>query len=139
MSEVPAHVTVGSLLPELTLPLTPGFIVASAIASRDYQDVHHDLAAAQNSGAENVFMNILTSNAMVERFVRAWTGPDAELRKVKIRLGVPNAAGDVMVLRGEVVEVDGDAAVIDVVGENSLGAHIKGSATVSWPVRGESE
>lgn len=138
MSLVPAHATVGTHLPELKVPLSRAFIVASAIASRDYQDVHHDPAAAQESGTKDIFMNILTSNAMVERFVREWAGPDAELRSLKIRLGVPNQAGDVMVLRGDVVEVGDDFAVVDVVGENSLGAHITGSATVGWPVRGAS-
>ena len=37
-----ADVTVGEQLPPLAIPLTRTLIVATAIASRDYQDVHHD-------------------------------------------------------------------------------------------------
>ncbi|MEV8511692.1 acyl dehydratase [Dactylosporangium sp. NPDC051484] len=135
MSRVPDHVTPGAELPPLTVPLTRGFIVASAIASRDYQDVHQDPDAARHSGTKDVFMNILTSNALVERFVRAWAGPGAELRGLRIRLGVPNQAGDVMVLLGTVAEVGDAQAVVDVRAENSLGAHLTGSATLAWPDR----
>ncbi|GIH72428.1 hotdog family protein [Sphaerimonospora thailandensis] len=136
MTALPPQVRVGARLPDLVVPLDRGFVVATAIASRDYQDVHHDPDVARASGAADVFMNILTSNAMVERFVRAWGGPSAELRALRIRLGVPNSAGDRMVLRGTVREVGEDHAVVDVTGENSLGAHITGSATLAWPDRG---
>ena len=37
------EVSVGDTLPELSIPLSATRIIATAIASRDYQDVHHDL------------------------------------------------------------------------------------------------
>ncbi|MEU1164514.1 hypothetical protein ABZ372_29620, partial [Streptomyces sp. NPDC005921] len=36
----------GSELPSLEIPITRTLIVAGAIASRDYQDVHHDAELA---------------------------------------------------------------------------------------------
>ena len=48
-------------LPELRVPLTSSLIVAGALASRDFTPVHHDKAAAQAAGMQDVFMNILTT------------------------------------------------------------------------------
>ncbi|MBI2168127.1 MAG: acyl dehydratase, partial [Actinobacteria bacterium] len=46
-----AQVEVGVELPELRVPLTTTLIVATAVATRDFQDVHHDkdLAVARGS------------------------------------------------------------------------------------------
>lgn len=133
---VPDFVTTGAELPEVVVPITRAFIVSSAIASRDYQDVHHDPDAARASGADDVFMNILTSNAMVERLVRGWAGPAARLTRVKIRLGVQNPAGDTLTLSGRVTAVEGDRAELEVRGTNHHGVHISGSAALAWPEGG---
>ena len=44
-------------------------IVAGAIASRDYQEVHHDYQTARKRGTPDIIMNILTTNGFVGRFV----------------------------------------------------------------------
>jgi acyl dehydratase len=80
-------VQVGQELPELTIELTPTLIVATAIATRDFQDVHHDQDLARQRGSENIFMNILTSTGLVGRLVTDWAGPDAMVEAVDIRLG----------------------------------------------------
>jgi hypothetical protein len=126
----PATVAVGDELPELAIPLTRTFIVATAIASRDYQDVHHDPALAVERGSKDVFMNILTTNGLVERFVRGWAGSAAIVEAIRIRLGAPNHPGDTMVLRGSVQAVDGERVEVAVRGENSLGAHVTGTVAV---------
>jgi acyl dehydratase len=126
-------VTVGEELPELAIPLTRTLIVATAIASRDYQDVHHDPALAVERGSKDIFMNILTSNAMVERYAKEWAGPAAVLRKVKVRLGAPNYAGDTMTMRGTVASVDGTRVQLDVTGTNSLGPHVSGTVVLELP------
>jgi hypothetical protein len=105
-------------------------IVATAIASRDYQDVHHDPDLAVERGSKDIFMNILTSNALAERYVVDWAGPAARVRRIRIRLGTPNHPGDTMVLSGEVAAIDGDRIDVAVRGENSLGVHLGGSVTV---------
>ena len=125
--------SVGEELPELAIPLTRTLIVATAIASRDYQDVHHDPALAVERGSRDIFMNILTSNAMVERYAKEWAGPAAVLRKVKVRLGAPNYAGDTMTMRGTVASVDGTRVELDVTGTNSLGPHVSGSVVLELP------
>src|SRR5262249_41686500 len=118
---------VGDALPPLEVPLTRTFIVAAALATRDYQDVHHDPDAARQRGAPDVFMNIMTTNGLVGRFVTDWAGPDAQLTRVKIRLGVPNYPGDTMTLTGTVSAVDGHRVTVDVQGANALGNHVTGT------------
>jgi acyl dehydratase len=123
--------SVGEQLPELAIPLTRTTIVATAIASRDYQDVHHDPTLAVERGSPDIFMNILTSNGYVGRFVTDWAGPTARLKKVAIRLGAPNYPGDTMTLKGEVTAVDGDEITVKVVGSNSQGDHVTGTVVLT--------
>jgi hypothetical protein len=128
---VPA--TVGEQLPELVVPLTRTLIAATAIASRDYQDVHHDPGLAQERGSPDIFMNILSTNGFVGRYITDWAGPDAFIKKVAIRLGVPNYPGDTMTMRGTVEAVTDGVATVKVVGSNSLGDHVTGTVDVVVP------
>lgn len=121
----------GDELPPLEIPITRTLVVAGAIASRDYQDVHHDAELAKEKGSPDIFMNILTTNGLVGRYITDRFGPTAVLRKVAIRLGVPNYPGDAMTLTGTVTEVDGDTAQVRVIGANALGNHVTGTVTVS--------
>ena len=124
---------VGDELPPLEVPLTRTLIVSTALASRDYQDVHHDPDLARASGATDVFMNILTTNGFVGRFVTDWAGPSAALKAVSIRLGVPNYPGDTMRLTGNVTKVDGGEVEVEVRGANSLGDHVVGTVQLEIP------
>ncbi|MDG4862702.1 MaoC family dehydratase [Streptomyces sp. T-3] len=129
----------GDELPALEIPVTRTLIVAGAIASRDYQDVHHDAELAKEKGSPDIFMNILTTNGLVGRYITDHFGPRATLRKVAIRLGAPNYPGDTMVLTGTVTEVDegtgtdGVTAQVKVVGANGIGKHVTGTVTVTFP------
>ncbi|MFF7299307.1 acyl dehydratase [Streptomyces sp. NPDC008265] len=129
---------VGDTLPPLEIPVTRTLIVAGAIASRDYQDVHHDAVLAREKGSPDIFMNILTTNGLVGRYVTDHLGPRAVLRKVAIRLGAPNRPGDIMTLTGTVTAVAATTALgttveIRVVGANGLGHHVSGTVTAEVP------
>ena len=124
---------IGEELPELTIELTPTLIISTAIASRDYQDVHHDRDLAQQRGSKDIFMNILSTNGFVGRFITDWAGPDAFIRKVSIRLAVPNYPGDTMRMTGRVTAVAGGVATVEVVGANSMGNHVTGTVEVEVP------
>lgn len=126
-------VSVGDELPPLDVPITRTLIVAGAIASRDYQDVHHDPALAAEKGSPDIFMNILTTNGLVGRFITDWAGPDAVIKKVAIRLGVPNYPGDTMRITGTVSAKDDGIVEIELVGANKLGNHVVGTARVALP------
>ena len=114
--------------------------VAGALASRDYQDVHHDPVLSKERGSPDIFMNILTTNGLVGRYVTDWSGPGGFLKKVDIRLGAPNYPDDTMTLRGSVTETTIDEAdpvrgVVSVrlTGSNSIGDHVVGTVLVSLP------
>jgi acyl dehydratase len=128
-----ADVAVGDELPALSIPLTRTLIVATAIASRDYQDVHHDPGLAQQRGSKDIFMNILSTNGFVGRFITDWAGPNATIRKVSIRLGAPNYPGDTMTMTGSVTAKHDGAIDVALRGANSLGDHVTGTVTVSIP------
>ncbi len=129
-----SDVNVGDELPPLVLEITPTVIVSTAIATRDYQDVHHDRDLAKQKGSKDIFMNILTTNGYVGRFVTDWTGPEALLKKVAIRLGAPNYPYDTMTLTGSVTAKHEDGAIeITVRGANSLGDHVTGTVTLVLP------
>ena len=121
---------VGQQLPGWSLPLTPTTIVSTAIATRDWQDVHHDRDIAQAAGSKDIFMNILTSNGLVERFVVDSLGPDTELKGIAIRLGAPAYPYDTLTFSGTVTEVADGIATISVVGKVSLGEHVTGTVKV---------
>jgi hypothetical protein len=126
-------VNVGDQLPELDIPLTRTLIVSTAIASRDYQDVHHDPGLAQERGSPDIFMNILTTNGLVGRYVTDWAGPNALLKAVRIRLGAPNYPGDTMTITGAVTRKDAGEIEIGLKGSNHLGDHVIGTVVLELP------
>jgi hypothetical protein len=134
------QVSVGDELPELIIPLTRTLIVSTALASRDYQDVHHDSVLAAERGSKDIFMNILSTNGIVGRYVTDWSGPGGVLTDVKIRLGAPNYPDDTMTLTGSVtakddaVGPDGRGGVeVTLRGVNGLGDHVTGTVSLRLP------
>ena len=126
----PAGYQVGTELPPLELPLDRTTIVATAIASQDFEDVHHDPGKAQERGTPDIFMSINSTNGFVDRYVTDWAGPAARITRVALRLGVPNFPGDTMRLTGEVTAVDGDAVTLRVLGANERGVHVTADVTL---------
>jgi len=126
--------SVGQVLPEWSLPLTTTFVVSSAISTRDFQDVHHDRDLAQGAGSKDIFVNILTSNALVERYVTEQlggsSGGEVDLLGIAIRLGAPAYPGDTITFSGTVQEVDGDVVTLAVRGVVSLGDHVTGTVRI---------
>jgi acyl dehydratase len=127
------EVKVGEALPPLDVPITAALVVGGALASRDFTPVHHDKAAAQAQGLPDVFMNILTTNGFVGRYVTDWAGPDALVRGIKTKLGGPNMPGDVLKIRGKVESAQDGLVAIQVTGNNSWGNHVSATITVELP------
>ena len=123
-------VEVGTKLPELALYGDPTFIVSTAIATRDYQDVHHDRDKAQAKGSKDIFVNILTDTGLVQRFITDWAGPAAVIKTISLRLGVPWYAYDTVTFSGEVTDIVDDLVTLKIVGRNSLGDHVIATATL---------
>ncbi|WP_067976287.1 MaoC family dehydratase [Mycolicibacter icosiumassiliensis] len=126
-----ATVDVGTKLPELKIYGDPTFIVSTAIATRDYQDVHHDRDKAQAKGSKDIFVNILTDTGLVQRYLTDWAGSNAVIRSIGLRLGVPWYAYDTVTFSGEVTAVEEGLVTVKVVGNNSLGDHVVATATLT--------
>ncbi len=122
-------------LPELAIDVTPTVVVSTAIATRDFYPVHHDRDLAAQRGSEDIFLNILTTTGLVQRYVTDWAGPEALVRAVSIRLGVPCYAGDTLTFSGRVIEPetgpqDGEL-VVAVTGRCGLGNHVTGAVRLA--------
>ena len=131
-----SEVSVGDKLPALDIDVSTGLVVGGAIATRDYEPVHHDKGKAQAAGLPDVFMNILTSQALMTRFATDWSGPEAVVKSLDIRLGAPNVPGMVMTITGEVKAKDDASGIvdIDVMGENNIwGMHMQGTVQLALP------
>jgi uncharacterized protein len=127
----------GEELPPFDLNVTPAVVVAGAIASRDFMPVHHDRDYAQGQGAPDIFMNILTTNGYIARYVTDWAGPEATVRRIAIRLGGPAIPGLVLRFRGQVSGermAEGERVVdVSVRAANDLGDHATGTVEVGFP------
>ncbi|MFI5612214.1 MaoC family dehydratase [Amycolatopsis sp. NPDC051903] len=120
-------------LPPLEIEASTTFVISTALATRDFQDVHHDRDAAVARGSRDIFLNILTDTGLVQRFVSDWAGPEALIRSIKIRLGVPCYAGDTLTFTGRVVARDGADVEVAVSAAGSLGEHVTGTVALTLP------
>ncbi len=130
-------ISAGDELPPFDLPVTATVIVAGAIASRDFMPAHHDRDFATAQRAPDIFMNILTTNGYVSRFVTDWAGPEAMLRSIAIRLGAPAVAGQILRFTGRVASTshEGDEGRVDVAirAANEFGDHATGTVVLTLP------
>jgi len=136
-----SEVEEGQDIPEASREIDATLIVSGAIwASHDFMPVHHDPKFAQEKGAPDIFMNILTTNGLVGTYLGNWAGPEAELKKLQINLSVPNFPNDCMTLFGKVTrkyEKEGKHLIdVSVQGDNQMGPHVTGSATLALPHSG---
>ena len=119
-------------LPDRVIDVTPTFVVASALATRDFYAVHHDRERAVAQGATDIFVNILTTVGLVQRYV-CDSAPGAVVRAISIRLGVPCHAGETLTLTGQVTASDGAEQVVSVTGRCGLGDHVTGTVRIGLP------
>lgn len=135
-----ADVSCGDALGEERIAVTPTFVVSTAIATRDFQDVHHDRDSAVEKGSADIFVNILTTTGIVQRFVTDWTGPEALVRNISVELGVPCYAHETLHLYGQVVDITQESGetrhVVEVLGRNTLGEHVRATVRLALPEAG---
>ena len=129
-----ADISVGDRLPALDIDISTGLIVGAALATRDFEPVHHDKSAAQAGGLPDVFMNILTSQGLMQRFVTDWSGPETVVKSLDVKLGAPNVPGMVMTVTGEVAARKNGLVDVAVTGANNIwGMHMQGTVRIELP------
>lgn len=130
-------VTKGDEVTPFDLEVTPTRVVAGAIASRDFMPAHHDPEFAKAQGAPDIFLNILSTNGYVSRFITDWAGPEAMIRNISIRLGVPAVPRQILRFTGQVAATshEGDDGIVEVSirAANEMGDHATGTVVVSLP------
>ena len=130
-------IKVGDPVTPMKIDVTATVVVAGAIATRDFMPVHHDRDYANQQGAPDIFMNILSDTAYCSRFLTDWAGPNTMVRNLAIRLGVPVFPGHTLTYTGEVTGIAAtpDDVVVDIAlrAVNDLGEHISGTAILSLP------
>ena len=131
-------IRVGDPITPMRLDVTATVVVAGAIATRDFMPVHHDRDYAASQGSPNIFLNIMTDNGHCSRFLTDWAGPEAMVRKIAIRLGVPAYAGSTLEYTGKVIgksELDGEGIVeVELRAANDQGDHLSGTAVLGLPL-----
>jgi uncharacterized OB-fold protein/acyl dehydratase len=125
----------GHELPVWVLPVTPTRIVAGALATRDFQDVHHDRDLAHKKGSADIFFNINTSMGFMQRYVTDWAGPEAVITSLRVKLGAPAYPYNPLTFTGSVRAIDHTTgrAVVEVAATNKLGRHIAGTVELELP------
>jgi len=131
------EVGVGEELAPFDLDVTATVVVSGAIASRDFMPAHHDRDYAMAQGAPDIFMNILTTNGYVSRYVTDWAGPQSMLRSISIRLGAPAVPGYILRFTGRVIgehrEEDERVVEVAIRAANELGDHVTGTVVLVLP------
>jgi uncharacterized protein len=118
-------------LPDLTIEVTPTVVVSTALATRDFHPAHHDRDFAVQRGNADIFLNILATTGLVQRYVTDWAGPEAIVRGISIRLGVPCYAKDTLTFSGMAADDPSGELVVTVTGSCSLGDHVTGTVRLA--------
>lgn len=121
----------GDALPEARIGFDRTMIVAAAIASQDFEDVHHDPGKAVERGMPDIFISINSTNGFIDRYVTDVCGPATRIRRVSLRLGLPLFPGDVLTFGGEVLEVTPTTTTLAVTGRHQRGNHVTARVVVS--------
>lgn len=125
-------------LPKWELPITPRLIVAGAIASQDYQNVHHDRDGAIAQGAKDIFTNIMTTQGLCARYINDWAGSTARFISMETQLGAPNYPQDTLIVNAFVAAMQKNNAgngqiTIQLKGENKIGDHVNARVVIELP------
>ncbi|MER7212264.1 acyl dehydratase [Streptosporangium sp. NPDC000239] len=112
-----AFVEVGTLLPTATITLT-----STA-----------GLAPPHRDRPEGGLLDILTTMGLVERYVTDWAGPEALVRGINVKLGLPAHAGETLALTGTVMSREGERLTVRVLGQIGLGTHVSGTVRLAFP------
>ncbi len=128
-------VTAGEKLAPWVKDVPPTLIVSGALATRDFQDVHHDRDLAHARGSKDIFLNINTSVGLMARYVSDWAGPEPIVTATRVRLGAPAYPYDPLTFTGEVLGCDSATGevVVKVRARNSLGDHVSGTVEMLLP------
>ena len=122
----------GAGLPAWTCRFSLSDVVAMSIATRDFHPVHHDVECAKSLGHPGVFINIMTTAALLETYLRRCWTTQGRLSGLQLRLGVPHYVGDELTWSARLQSCEGSfeegTAVLEFEAHNQRGRHASGVA-----------
>lgn len=80
------------------IEVTPTLIISGAVATNDFESVHHDVRQAREQGLPDIIMNILTVHGLISEYAELVLPHDAEITAIQVALGSPTHPGDELVL-----------------------------------------
>lgn len=136
-------VVVGDQLPSDEFPLTVARLVMAAGANRDFNSIHHNSEIAQQTGAPDMYANVIFLQGMWEKTIRNYIGLAGTLKKLQgFRMKVFNTVGETVVTKGTVIkkwkEEQEGLVELEIWSENSKGITVgPGVVIVTLPFREE--
>jgi acyl dehydratase len=130
-----AEISEGEKLPEHTVAITLQRLVMEASANRDFAPIHFERAAAQATGAPDVYANTIFLETVLESAIRRWAGLGGRITEIAFSMRSFNCVGDLVSAGGTVVSLDPQQrlAELDIWIESpQRGRTVEGSATVRF-------
>jgi acyl dehydratase len=125
-----ADIRIGDKLPELRVLMTAQKIISAAAATRDWQPIHHDHAAAIQAGLRGVILNSPSQAGWISRFITDWAGAGAIIKRMSFKMKDAICPGDEMTLTGEVAGIDGNRITVTIT--INAGEKLKTTAEVQF-------
>lgn len=123
---------IGDELPEIKIPITLHRLVMEAGANRDLSMIHHDGDVARATGAPDAYANTFFLLGLFERQLRVFIGEKGQIRKIgPMSMRTFNAVGDVLTVKGKIVEISDEGINIDQQIESARGLTTTCSAFVT--------
>lgn len=99
------EVRIGQTLPPLERTITLPMMVAYAGATWDWHRYHYDQAVAKAMGQPAPFVDGQMFGGLLAKLVLDWAGPDAMLRKLRLRYRAMVYAGERVICHGHVTGI----------------------------------
>ena len=123
--------TVGEEIPELVKHPTTQQLVQYAGAQGDFYEIHYDQDFARSVGLPGVILHGLLKAALLGQLVTDWLGDRGTLKAFEVSYRGIDVPGKPYRCRGRITKVDGNAAELEVWGEDEAGQKTTlGTATV---------
>jgi acyl dehydratase len=128
-------------LPPISLDVTYRRVCHNAAATWDWFPGHHDPEYAHSQGQRTIYLSTLFFHGFVDRLVTDWAGPDAFIRRRRIRMVRSIYAGQTATATGSVTALrDEDGrrvADVSCLVSSEDGACVPAEVTVELPAAGE--
>ncbi|WP_413300991.1 hypothetical protein AA0X95_20160 [Bacillus sp. 1P10SD] len=134
-------VSIGDTISPEEFPLTVARLVMAAGANRDFNSIHHNSEYAQQTGAPDMYANVIFLQGMWEKTVRNYIGLAGTIKSLKgFRMRVFNTVGEIVVTKGTVKkkwkEKDEYLVELEIWSETSKGISVgPGAVVVTLPFR----